>query len=228
MLSLPKYLYKYSEFNEYWYNEIVKGNIFLNSPNNFNDPYDCTFVGLSRAISNRVENPKQVMEELKSKFMISSFSEVIDSFPMWAHYANTHKGYVIKYNTEKIFNSEKMNFMKVKYDNTIIDLNDNVDNNAFSEMTIADILCHKGKDWAYECEWRYVDVATGNRYVDLSESVEAVYFGLDFEQDKYYQELLTIFEASITKNFEIYKMKLSDEKFALISQRKETIEDFYS
>ncbi len=93
------------------------------------------------------------------KMLCFSLSEEPDIAPMWAHYANNHKGFVIAFDTESSWFKEKKDgtqnrLRKVNYFDGLLE-------EALDD--IEKVISSKTMDWAYEREWR---VYSGESRVD--------------------------------------------------------------
>lgn len=99
-------------------------------------------------------NDPQIAEKMLEKFgresLCFSLSERADSAPMWAHYADNHQGFVVAFDTDHEWftqrkDGKKNRLQKVTYfDGMVEEPLENV-YAAFMSKTI---------DWAYEREWR--------------------------------------------------------------------------
>lgn len=116
----PDYVYKYvslidSNMDPKGSNEkklfTLQGNaIWCAPPSDLNDPFE--FKGLYLDY-NRLEGiyPLQLLDDvqymLESAFLLASFTRHMETnMPMWAHYANNHKGFCVKYavkNKRRVF-----------------------------------------------------------------------------------------------------------------------------
>ena len=122
---------------------------------------------------------------LKTYPNIACFSEIPTSPTMWAHYADSHKGFVLEYNFQDYnspctFCSTKCNnehyelLFPVIYSNERFNAKDfisaywaqkylcNFSSDIFipkdDELAIYKILLHKSVDWEYEKEWRIISL----------------------------------------------------------------------
>lgn len=109
-----------------------------------------------KAISDFTPKAKEMLTEaLNTKVGILSLSETISNPLLWAHYADSHKGFAIEFNAEHSFfnrrrfdKDELFHLRKVKYKDrsslgrTLMDLDGD------------DLLVTKETCWAYEAEWR--------------------------------------------------------------------------
>lgn len=109
-----------------------------------------------KSISDFTPKAKQMLiESLNAKVGILSLSETISNPLLWAHYADSHRGFAIEFNAEHSFfnrrrfdNDELFHLRKVKYKDrsslgrTLMDLDGD------------DLLVTKETCWAYEAEWR--------------------------------------------------------------------------
>lgn len=98
-------------------------------------------------IGEQLRNPAHPNNRLK-RFRVSCFSEKIDNVLMWGHYASAGKGCVLEFDIEKLSLFFPSMIDKVIYSDILPDIGPD-----FKEG-IGSRLIYKGKDWAYEQEWR--------------------------------------------------------------------------
>jgi hypothetical protein len=111
-----------------------------------------TALGAMRDVTPKFRD--QIAESFKTKIGILSLSELPDSAPMWAHYADQHRGFVIGFDeSDTFFNrrrgpeDEFFHLRRVDYRPP----------EAFADLTTMDgqrILCAKAPEWSYERERR--------------------------------------------------------------------------
>ena len=112
----------------------------------------------------------------RSNWAISCFSEKWNSLPMWAYYADNHRGICFKYDfsildPQEIYTKCILNSLhKVWYSN-----NKPLDPNAEYSVLV------KAQEWAHEQEWRLINW-TGDAKVSLPCMTE-IYLGIDFPID---------------------------------------------
>lgn len=142
---------------------------------------------LDRNIERISEEAKQTVKQMA---FIACFSEVIHSVTMWSHYANSHKGFALEYNTKdfqlkcqfcenlkKCNKAAACNFYPVVYQHQRYDATDflgwyisrsmgipikNPDTFASSKSFL-----YKSSQWSYEKEWRLI-VSKINEFQDKS------------------------------------------------------------
>lgn len=108
------------------------------------------FLGRMPTLMNEPENVERLLDRMASGQLLLSLTERADSSPMWAHYANSSKGFVIAFDTSSGFfrrgdQGELQGLHKVKYfDGRVGEILDD----PFAA------LISKQADWAYEREWR--------------------------------------------------------------------------
>lgn len=111
---------------------------------------------LLNKITNALPNLLQFMNEsIQDKVGIFCVSKTVKNFPMWAHYADNAKGFVVEYkNLEKLFSGDETKALnqiqKVKYYR-----NKRPAVTLKPERLIALFFSKQGK-WSYETEWRVV------------------------------------------------------------------------
>ncbi|MBR6066539.1 MAG: DUF2971 domain-containing protein [Bacteroidales bacterium] len=217
--SNTKYLtnaYAFRKCNTFLYQSLINDQLNLSSPTTFNDPFDCPILEL---LNDGTEISSLIRQAYKDCLKIACFtnniklpynkdpkiwfSELVkndkkhkedkDEFLnslMWAHYADSHRGVCIKYS---FFDSisrlgcEDKNivayFKDVKYSDTDI--------SKYTKNTINfdDAFFHKGKEWEYENELRFLYYNLNDhgehRSIDIPNCIEAIYFGVKCsEEDK--------------------------------------------
>jgi len=145
---MPEYLYKFisledetrgnSEENKKRFRTLSNNEIWFSVPMKLNDPYEFRGVYVdydkmkgSGVSKSEVDDLQHMFEE---EYVLSSFSEgMIDSFPMWAHYANNHLGFCVKY---KIVDDKRIR--KVKYVKQRPDITDSLSKAIFNNEKLKD------------------------------------------------------------------------------------------
>lgn len=155
---------------------LIKKSIRYSSPRLFNDLYDCKCVqkNLNGSIT------YDLSETISKYLQISCFSINPNSPIMWAHYASSHKGYILEYEVDldnliKITYEElKPKFFDIsKIKNKLIELYPRVstESNEFFQLQekyiqedeeyqsiLKDSIFIKHNDWKYEEEYRSIMV----------------------------------------------------------------------
>ena len=149
---------------------------------------------------------KQAKGFLRTYPHIACFSETPTSPPMWAHYADLHKGFVLEYDCKDYFtpclNCKNTCIFRhyellypVIYTKTRFNAKDffssywshvilmNAPVNVFipkdDELAIYKTLIHKSKDWEYEKEWRIISHCEA--YPMIKQRPIAIYLGAQME-----------------------------------------------
>lgn len=124
--QIPCYLYKYKAIDKFTHSIIANNEMYFNSPENFNDPYDCNIPIESTSSDENIRdwilsnggneeevtvfiqhfrnNPDYVPTIIKKHMNangICCFSKLYDSILMWSHYADYHKGICLKFDMTK-------------------------------------------------------------------------------------------------------------------------------
>lgn len=94
------------------------------------------------------------IELIREKIGILSLSERYDSLPMWAHYAEQAKGFVVIFDDlDKVFKGDQTGSLnvtkRVEYTEEFLGM-------TFDPSTQDRLFFSKLKDWSYEREWRVV------------------------------------------------------------------------
>src|SRR5580704_16264537 len=110
---------------------------------------------------------EQFAKGTREALRVGCFSERNDSILMWSHYADHHRGICIEYETRWLSIPGGLGFLHpVNYYPELFNPTEYFryipdDYNNFMLMIAA---CHKAPEWAYEQEWRYVDIAFRNQH----------------------------------------------------------------
>lgn len=98
---------------------------------------------------------KNVLYQLNEILGVFCLSEIHDDILMWSHYANSHKGIVLQFDSGSLLKTFR-HLNKVEYSKNYLPLkywNDYFDkpNEMFKLL-----LCRKSEHWNYEKEWRII------------------------------------------------------------------------
>ncbi len=136
---------------------------------------------------------------------------------MWAHYADSHKGFCIEYNMEQLALSEELWFNVSSVDSVVYlpTLPEMSLNDIFGESEIpllTKIYGTKSKVWEYENEARLLYEASGTKKYNPA-ALKAVYFGLNM--DKVHEDYLI--GQLKNRNVKFFKMRMADREYKLIA-----------
>lgn len=239
---LPKKLYRFRCFNEYWKNCIFNGEVYFSSSSELNDPFDClTYVDMDKYLSHLKEEAKtrfeflgrnreidcyinshgaedvwRGMQKIRSKIGVACFTEDCTSPLMWAHYSDSHQGFCIEYETKLIKSPLSLILMPVFYDSNRYDATDAVLNG--NGNTLLTPYFVKAKEWSYEKEWRMI--ITENIFskighiADFSDKITGIYLGLDIEKN-HFDEAQEIISWAKNSGIRVYKMKVHPRKYEM-------------
>ncbi len=243
---VPDTLYKYYYLGE---NEcknkqkimtIQRGEIYLSPLKGFNDPFEgkSLFFQEGNQMQRGFYNNflKKTFEGLGNNCHVACFSNVEEkyqSMPMWAYYANEHKGFCVEY---EIQDDEKTHFFPVSYDQTRIEgtpivanlMNNYLnlfaqgesDKHNFNKMHACNYMLHmsfirKHISWQHENEYRilldkeYFKLAPKKIYLGMNCSSEHEELFIKIMKDLPQCELFKMKNASNDSNFflEIEQLK---------------------
>jgi hypothetical protein len=220
-------LYKYQRINHHLIDSLKNNTIHFTCPNNYNDPFDCRLKLIIDGTKEewelyrqRINLPvnelddyiskktitqedsgvfnKEIQQNALLKARISCFSEIPDNILMWSHYADSHKGVCLMFETIKydtiqymIFNKEDLNYvssnlppnysgiLKICYSKTLPEAYNHLE---YNQDKLAPFLITKSEDWSYEKEWRMLlpeeALRTENpRYI--KDQLKGIIFGLN-------------------------------------------------
>jgi hypothetical protein len=180
---IPKSIYKYFSLNDFSLDGLINDYIYLSNPKDFNDPFDC-----NRNLI--IENLKELgnwqnVETLNdiSEMGIASFSENDIEPLLWSHYANSYRGFCIKFKSEFLVKqrSELVKLKRVIYSENPESISIN---SKFAEY-YQYIL--KLDNWRYEKEWRLLfqkPESVENKYYFDKACIEEISIGYKFMEPR--------------------------------------------
>lgn len=248
---IPKQLYKFmylsdvpncnekcdiENLNEIKIKSIRNKEFWLSTCENLNDPFELKTLYLDEEKIEKYGYPMELVEQLKQAyyngFLIGCFTTNLDNnMPMWAHYANNHRGFCIEYNIKNptffhpiSYEGERapanvayMNCLSLitkEIKGTITD-EEKIDSEFYNRLlshnsTIKDIA------WKYENEYRLLfpkefanqfvkvtpkGVAIGNEVLGIE--ITGIYIGMSCDE-KYKGELMQVGKELGVKVYEMY------------------------
>ncbi|HEY8908764.1 MAG TPA: DUF2971 domain-containing protein [Desulfosporosinus sp.] len=196
---------KIKEKNERKFQALEDNVLWMPTYNNLNDPFEFKALYLNKQSLKdegwQISELEGLLKGIKGLFLLASFSQnLTNNIPMWAHYANNHKGfcveyrianpkylYPISYETERMAIASSITKMISKfssYGEKAIPENDPELRLYFNIMYHMTIMKHKS--WEYENEYRaiYYNLTgqkSGNKVLlsDLGLEVARIYVGAD-------------------------------------------------
>lgn len=132
----------------------------------------------------------QYVQNVNKNFGIYSLTTKNSNLLMWSHYANSHRGFCVGFNTEKMFNLVMGTVGPVIYD----------DKMPFVPMFeeglgiegVTKLLNTKSKEWEYEDEYRMVKSLAANKIFTFEDNIiEEVILGLNMTEP-HKEEILEI------------------------------------
>ncbi|MDR2598848.1 MAG: DUF2971 domain-containing protein [Oscillospiraceae bacterium] len=165
---------------------------------------------------------KREQSLFKNIFNIACFSEVNDSILMWSHYTNHHQGICIEYDFSKRSRIIE-HFYPVTYSDKRFVLQPCHYKKRICSMPI--VLC-KAKEWAYEHEWRYVNIVDSDlnppsdNSIDLSDkdSIKAIYIGVDAKKHNS-DSVEKLLKITRKRNIPLYEMRFDAHEYKLNPHR---------
>lgn len=162
---------------------------------------------------------KNMNEENDEKFGITCFTQKNDNIPMWAYYADEHKGICIEYDFSNLGEFEKLKYLFLpviyaKPDEVNQYKNFEIKENSGYATVIRNALV-KSKDWSFEKEWRMIKFFNKKKgekveKIDRLESVKIkkIYFGCNTPK-----EAKIVISNIVEKNnleIELYDMEITN------------------
>lgn len=162
--------YKYFPPKDHVFSNLEMDTVTCNNPSKFNDVFEGMVTSLD---VEKAEKVRAIIKEISKAVTISCFSEEWDNLLMYAHYADSFKGFCVEYDFSYILQQyPECYFFPVLYQTKPSSLAQMeklsqdickhmlaVKNGAISLTKADDIISyfiHKADIWKYEKEWRFI------------------------------------------------------------------------
>lgn len=168
---------------------------------------------LGKRKNEALKNLHLALEDLLSinkKIGIYSLSKTYLDELLWAHYANSHKGFCLEYNLELLLNSfktEKVYPFSVSYGNSPPEISVS-DMPIKNDEIIFKMTSCKSKRWEYEQEYRIITDNFGKQSYDYF-ALKAIYFGLRMDED----QKKKLMEKMSDREIKFYQIELLDKSY---------------
>ena len=232
-------LFQFRPFNQYSLQLLINEIAWFSHPSSFNDPFDCAiYVDESRLeenikdglelkgvdFDNLPEEIKAVKEQDRDAFKtyqaslearlekagILCLSRAYKSILMWAHYGDSHRGFVIEYERtpeNPLAKAEPVNYQVELPSLTMKDISS--DGDRFDELWLT-----KSEHWSYEEEWRLLADPGGKAY-RFPCKVKSIIFGLKMNSENRF----TLEQILDGRGVEFLEAVRSKDKFELQIQK---------
>ncbi|MEB8328659.1 DUF2971 domain-containing protein [Flavobacteriaceae bacterium KMM 6897] len=224
-------IYKFkSGINDFDFESLTQNYYWASNVKELNDVFESTidstqidkiFESLAKMINKDVgvealkmlkNNTNEVLTN-KDLFAIFSTSTDFKNELLWAHYANSHKGFCIEYDLELLRNVDgakhviinPIKYIKSPPKFNILDLVRNKENNIAGKVGF-----HKSKAWEYEKELRILTMKNGKVQYPFN-AITGVYFGINSSEKLKNKVKKALQNHSV--NF--YEMKRKEKSYLL-------------
>lgn len=165
----------------------------------------------------RGEKLQKSLSMKKLRIFTACFCEEKSSLLMWAHYANSHKGFCIGYKFEDIINKFGINILPVIYSKEYSVIRSYEMFEDYDEFFL-DEWRSKSIEWSYEKEWRLVGDYRKNEPYEKGQVVDMVkpfciYMGVNI--DKAIRNQLV--EICSEREIKLFQMQLSEKSYRLLT-----------
>ena len=240
--------FSFRKFSDFALDDIKNNTICLAHPSTFNDPMDTILFKWNQYLIDNAEDEiekrlrllyQKVYDHIKVRCLVrtdplprnGSYREAVpvtkkqkieDVNPlMWAHYADNHKGFCIKYNLDAnlVRNADEKSLIWTRIGNVNYQRDMLLSN--LDHFTVFDALFAKHDIWSYENEVRLVqyDVSNKENYKTVSipeNSIQSIYLGLKCSDENRNKMKLIL----RNRNIKLYQMEVDPiDAYKLIKKR---------
>ncbi|MFO7864719.1 MAG: DUF2971 domain-containing protein [Salinivirgaceae bacterium] len=173
-------LFKFYPNNEYSLDCLFRSYFYLSSPENFNDPFDCS---TNLIKPNEFSDLNGLQKSLYQDFGVCCLTEQIENLLMWSHYTNYY-GFALKFK-DFIFPKPTMEDLKLTLHKVIYpEKPRQMEASGLNPIKYAIIT--KQALWSYEKEWRIIcQPKQNNRELKFqADDVQAIYIGYRLHEKK--------------------------------------------
>lgn len=177
--------------------------------------------GLSKTSLEQFSSALENLMDRRSKVGIYSLSTSFDHELLWAHYANSHKGFCIQYSLNSLINQniyQELQFFPVDYKKELPSINIE-DISKEKEWIFKKLFGTKSKLWDYEDEVRVITDIIGENNYDYS-AVTAIYFGHRMLEE-HKNKMMSSLQG---RGIEYFQMYLKDNSYRF---RERPVKDIY-
>lgn len=177
-----------------------------------------------------------MLNTFNKSFAILCLTEKKDNLLMWAHYANSHKGFVLEFHTEHPFfrqtaeptiagHLRKVRYTLEKPKFTFFD--DSLPKAQVTQSWVDNLIWVKSEHWAYEEEWRILStldrcekvIAVGENEIHLFaipfDSIKRIYLGCRMREETKNEFISIIRKKESLKHIDIFQAAPDDTKYEL-------------
>lgn len=224
-----EYLYKFYASNEFSFESLCDGYFYLNSPDKFNDPFDCS-VHQEETMQKKYPMRKNIYENLG----VSCFTNNFKNPSMWDRYTSDYSGFCAKFKKDQLVDRSQIEIgTNVFYTNQHYNslwfytkFFEQIDNEPLSESAKNDIkfvvtIVHKygqkSIEWQNEDEYRIISLRCLENERQLKfkyENLEELYLG--YKMTELNKEIIFEIVRKYCPNCNVFTVKPSNHKRELI------------
>jgi hypothetical protein len=220
--------YKYRSNYERDIELLKQGKIYVPTIEKLNDPFEGLLIPtiiseikqFGDVFTNQIETINSLLDKRK-RIGIYSLSRTYKHELLWAHYADSHKGFCIEFDVTKLIDFYYLHGNAINFVNTL----SVVYKNQPPKVELADLhkekindfleklIGTKSKNWKYEKEYRVLFEDSGQIKFDYR-AIKAIYFGLRAEKTKIDYVMSEInfdvkyYQMYMDENYNLYRKKL--------------------
>lgn len=157
-----------------------------------------------------LDDSRKWKKDIEEKYGICSFTKNKNNLLMWSHYASSHNGFVVGFDSEIISNHISGCIGPVNYSSKFpeIEIQENI------EFEILKLLYTKSTAWEYEEEIRITKFGSSNKIINIpKESIKEIILGCNLKPQA--KEEVINFVKSNLNNACLFEATLDQSEFKL-------------
>ena len=173
---------------------LVSNQFFAPTAEKLNDPVETVLSSqlaafVTQAMGGEVHEPFTEIIEMRKTVGIYSLSRTPDDELMWSHYGESHEGFCIEYDLERLKLEARANWdiVNVVYSAIppVLDFSELLKGNGHKKL-LQKLVGYKSKRWKYEGELRIITTRSGkNNHAEVA--VTGIYLGCRCTKENIYQ-----------------------------------------
>ncbi len=160
-------------------------------------------------------------KEIEDRLGVFCMSKRNDSSLMWGHYANSHKGFCIGFDTLKLkkfinekFHNGRGDLHEVEYKSEVPIFDSYVDQSKIKDYSKSRFIT-KFQHWSYEDEYRIIIDKMANQAIKIPKNIyKEIIFG--YKMSELHRKEIRIIADTLFKDLEFYESKKSSAKFEMV------------
>lgn len=205
--------------DEFILNEAFEHYKMINPNGSIEDAKEFAYKTLRNGLYKSPEHIKKMFDNARKQVGVFCTSQTWDNILMWAHYADSNKGFCAGFDSQVLLDLAKVQVTKIHYSNDPVDRRGTIKNMLNTDLgKLMFHYYHKANIWEYEKEIRYLTVSGAGKLISipkdqLNSLLKEFIFGWKFKENEI--ELAVKQIRQVAPSTQFYKIKPSETSVSL-------------